>query len=145
MPVFHHIALTCRDPLGVERFYTEYLGFSRARVVVLPGGAQIVFIKAGSTYLELFAAEEPPPVSRAKGDGPHYPGVRHFAFKVDDLDAVLARMGEEIKKRITLGPIEFNDYIQGWKSVWLADPEGNIVEISQGFVDDPNVQPLPAA
>jgi glyoxylase I family protein len=142
MALFHHIALTCKDPIALERFYTDYFGFSRARVVVLPGGAQIVFIKSGNTYLELFAADETSPVPPPKDDGVHYPGVRHFAFKVDDLDATLAKMGDAVKKRITLGPLEFNDYIEGWKSVWFADPEGNIVEISQGFVDDPNVKPL---
>jgi glyoxylase I family protein len=30
--------------------------------------------------------------------------------------------------------MNFDDFIRGWRSVWLADPEGNIIEISQGFV-----------
>ena len=29
----HHISLTCRDPLAVERFYTRHFGFVRGRVV----------------------------------------------------------------------------------------------------------------
>ena len=29
----------------------------------------------------------------------------------------------------------FEDFIPGWRTVWVADPDGNIVEISQGFVD----------
>ena len=39
---------------------------------------------------------------------------------------------------ITLGPLEFDDFIPGWKTAWVRDPEGNIVEISQGFVDQKN-------
>jgi glyoxylase I family protein len=37
---------------------------------------------------------------------------------------------------ITLGPLSFDDFIPGWKTVWLKDPEGNIVEISQGYQDE---------
>jgi glyoxylase I family protein len=37
---------------------------------------------------------------------------------------------------VTLGPLGFDDFICGWRSVWLRDPDGVIVEISQGFQDD---------
>jgi glyoxylase I family protein len=68
--------------------------------------------------------------------------VRHLAFKVDDVDAKLAEMGADAK--ITLGPLNFDDYIPGWRTVWIADPDGRIVEISQGFVDQDNPPPLAA-
>jgi glyoxylase I family protein len=32
--------------------------------------------------------------------------------------------------------MDFDAFIPGWRSVWVADPEGNIVEISHGFVDE---------
>jgi glyoxylase I family protein len=45
--------------------------------------------------------------------------------------------------RITLGPIDFGAFVPGWRTVWIADPEGNIVEISQGFRDqEPPPGPL---
>jgi choline dehydrogenase len=132
---FNHVALTCRDPIAVERFYSRYFGFRRARVVPLPDHKQIVFIKSGEMYLELFAADTAAPIPTPTGDGQHYPGVRHIAFKVDNLDNALETMGEEIRKRFTLGPLDFSAIIPHWRTVWLADPEGNIVEISQGFVD----------
>ena len=70
-------------------------------------------------------------------DGRDYPSViRHLAFKVDDVDAKLAAMGADAQ-RVTLGPSTFYGFIPGWKSVWLSDPEGNIVEISEGYVDNP--------
>ena len=69
----------------------------------------------------------------ATADGPHYPGWRHIAFKVDDVDATLAAMGADAK--VTLGPLDFDAFIKGWRTVWVADPDGNIVEISQGFTD----------
>jgi len=142
-PVFNHVALTCKDPLALERFYTKYFGFRRARVAPIGDGKQIVFIRNSGIYLELFPADEWTPLPEGKADGPHHPGVRHFAFKVDDLDATLAAMGEEIKARLTLGPLDFKDFIPGWRTAWLADPEGNVVELSQGFVDQDNPPSLP--
>jgi hypothetical protein len=86
-------------------------------------------------YLELFQAKNtgPAPVG---GAGPDYPAWRHLAFKVDDVDATLSRMGADA--RVTLGPLSFEDFIPGWRTVWVADPDGNVIEISQGFVDQPN-------
>ena len=132
---FHHVAISCRDPLAVERFYTEHFGFTRSRVIPL-GNVQLVFIKSGNLYLELFQAEGDAPAPPAGADGPHYPGVRHLAFKVDDVDAKLAELGAAA--RVTLGPLDFDAFIPGWRTVWVADPEGNIVEISQGYVDQEN-------
>ena len=72
-------------------------------------------------------------------DGHHFPGVRHLAFKVDDVDAKLAEMGDDAK--ITLGPLDFSEVIPGWRTVWVADPDGRIVEISQGYVDQSDPPP----
>ncbi len=132
---FHHMAIACKDPIAIERFYTQHFGFQRARVVPL-GDTQIVFIRSGNAYLELFQAKEELPHARATGDGPWYPEWRHIAFKVDDVDVRLAEMGDAAV--ITLGPFSFDAFIAGWRTVWLTDPEGNIVEVSQGFVDEEN-------
>jgi glyoxylase I family protein len=133
--VFSHVALNCRDPLATERFYVRHFGFRRARVIPL-GNEQIVFLKSGSVYLELFAANGQPPGPPADKDGPHYDGVRHIAFQVDDVDAKLAAMGGDAV--VTLGPLDFGAFIPGWRTVWVADPDGNIVEISQGYTDQDN-------
>lgn len=130
---FSHMAIACKDPLASERFYSKYFGFKRARVIAT-GTDQIVFIKSGNTYLELFRAKEHAPIPPAGQDGPWYPGWRHIAFQVDNIDAMLAAMGEDA--RITLGPLDFDAFIPGWRTVWVTDPDDNIVEISQGYVDE---------
>ena len=132
---FSHVAISCKDPLATERFYSKYFGFKRARVIPL-GTDQIVYLKSAHTYLELFRSKEQAPIPPADQDGPWYPGWRHIAFQVDNVDAKLAEMGEDA--RITLGPLDFDDFISGWRTVWVADPNGNIVEISQGYVDQEN-------
>ncbi len=135
---FSHIALSCIDPVAIEKYYSNFFGFIRARVIPLGENNSIVFLKnSQDVYLELFRADAE--TSHAKvdtGDGPHYSAIRHIAFQVDDVDAKLTEMGEAAVP--TLGPLDFSDFIPGWKTVWVKDPEGNIVEISQGYTDEEN-------
>jgi glyoxylase I family protein len=139
---FHHVSLNCRDPIALERFYTKHFGFKRARVVQLPDNRQIVFLKGPNVYFELFPAQGERPTSPdIGGDGPLYPGVRGLSFMVDSVDAQLAAMGDAA--RLTFGPLDFRDFIPGWRSAWLADPEGNVIQVTQGFVDQENPPPLP--
>jgi glyoxylase I family protein len=132
-PRFSHVALNCRDPLRTERFYTRHFGFRRVRAVPLGGEQQLLFLRSGEVLLELFQADgdagEPP-----AADGPTAAGVRHIAFQTDDIDAALAAMGAEAD--VTLGPLDFGDFIPGWRTAWVRDPDGVIVEISQGYVDE---------
>lgn len=136
----HHIGLSCDDPLALERWYTKYFGFQRARVYV-PGPDQVVMIQANGVYLELFFSKERAPVPKAGEAGQEYSGFRHLAFRVDDLNAKLAEMGGDA--RISLGPLDMSEFIPGMRVAWVADPEGNIVELNQGYVDEENPPPLP--
>ena len=137
--LFSHIGLTCKDPLVIERFYTRFFGFKRARVIPL-GDDQIIFIKSGNFYIELFKAKEQSPLPAPKDDGYPFAGLRHLAFEVESVDAKLAELGDAVK--IMLGPADFSDFIPGWKGAWVADPEGNIFELNQGYVDQVNPPPL---
>lgn len=137
---FSHIGLSCRDPLATERFYTKHFGFKRARVYA-PGPGQVVVIRSGVLELELFPSSEGRPSARVLGAGPDYPSVRHIAFLVDDLDAKLAEIGKDA--RVTLGPLDMGQFIPGMRVAWIADPEDNIVELNQGYVDEENPPALP--
>jgi choline dehydrogenase len=138
---FHHVSLTCSDPIATERFYTKNFGFSRARVVPLGQDDQIVFLQGPGIYLELFRATESRPVGAPEGDGFPWPSVRNISFEVDDVDAKLAAMGADAD--IAFGPLSFDDFIEGWRSAWLRDPDGNLVQITQGYVDQANPPVLP--
>jgi glyoxylase I family protein len=132
---FSHIAVTCEDPIAFEKFYTLHFGMKRARTIPLGEGKEIVFLKNDSGfYFEIFSKDEARPIGFIEGDGPHYAGIRHLAFMVDDVDQKLSEMGDAAI--ITLGPLSFDAFIPGWKTVWIKDPEGNIVEISQGYKDE---------
>jgi glyoxylase I family protein len=148
----HHICISCADMESVERWYTKHFGFTRRRVYVstpeipLPSQEQAglavagVIIGNGGVSLELLPATTESPVPRPDKDGPSYQAYRHFAFSVDDLDATLAAMGEDAK--ITLGPVDMGAFVEGMRVAWISDPEGNIVELSQGYEDEKNPPPL---
>jgi glyoxylase I family protein len=136
---FLHVALNCNDPIAIERFYTRYFGFKRARVYD-PGSSQVVVIQAGSLSLELFSAVGEAPTWPEGKAGPEYQGLRHMAFLVDDLDAKLAELGDQAK--IDLGPLDMGKYIPGMRVAWVTDPEGNILELSQGYVNETAPPPL---
>lgn len=138
---FHHLSLTCRDPLATERFYTRHFSFQRARVVPLSGDNQIVFLRGPGVYLELFRATQENPLKPPGNDGYSWPGVRNFSFEVDDVDEKLAAMGTEAD--VAFGPLSFDDFIPGWRSAWLRDPDGNLVQITQGYMDQDDPPPLP--
>ncbi|WP_415947775.1 VOC family protein [Streptomyces sp. KLOTTS4A1] len=127
-----HVGLNCTDQKVTEEFYTRLFGFTRARTVDL-GESEIVFLRKGEAYLELFPAAGP--ATAASGDGPTGAGViRHLAFQTDDVDAFLDTLPD--RDDITLGPLDFDDFICGWRTVWVRDPDGVIVEVSQGFRDN---------
>jgi glyoxylase I family protein len=135
----HHMGISCSDPIAMERWYSEHFGFTRKRVYA-PGPDQVVVIGNGGASLELFPAKGEPPPPRGERDGPEYPGWRHGAFLVDDLDAALAEIGDDAK--ITLGPLDMGAFIEGMRVAWISDPEGNIVELNQGYVEETSPPPL---
>ncbi len=138
--VINHLGLSCRDPIALERWYAKHFGFTRKRVF-LPGPDQVVVIGNGGVSLELFPAKgERPAAPEGDGAGPEYPGFRHLAFLVDDLDAKLAELGTEAP--ITLGPVDMDGLIPGLRVAWVSDPEDNIVELNQGYIDEENPPPL---
>ena len=72
MPSFSHVSLNCSDPIAVERFYARHFGFVRARVIPL-GEEQIVFLRSGNVYLELFGTKVKRSEPAAGNDGPAAP------------------------------------------------------------------------
>ncbi|MFH2142192.1 MAG: VOC family protein [Bacteroidota bacterium] len=132
---FLHIGVTCNNPAKFEDFYSEYFGFKRVKSVLLDNNKELIFLKDDNNFcFEVFPMDEERPVPQAEGDGPHYPGWRHIAFIVENVDTKLVEMGNDAV--ITLGPITLDEYTKGWKAVWIKDPEGNIIEICQGYKDE---------
>ncbi|HBX53651.1 MAG: hypothetical protein A2275_10750 [Bacteroidetes bacterium RIFOXYA12_FULL_35_11] len=132
---FLHIGVTCKNPKKFEDFYTNFFGFKRVKSIFINENKELIFLKDNSNLsFEIFPMDEERPVPQPEGDGFCYPGWRHIAFIVDDVDAKLAEMGSSAV--ITQGPIGLDKYTKGWKAVWIKDPEGNIIEICQGYKEE---------
>ncbi len=69
--------------------------------------------------------------------------MRNFSFEVDDVDRKIAEMGSDAV--VTFGPMSFDAFIPGWRSAWLRDPAGNLIQITKGYTDQENPPPLPPA
>lgn len=50
-----HVGLNCRDPRRTGEFYMRWFGFVPARAVPVDDG-EVLFLKKGDAYLELFPA-----------------------------------------------------------------------------------------
>ena len=95
---FHHVAVICSDYPTSKAFYTETLGFTvldenyrEARDsykcdLVLPDGSQI----------ELFSF----PGAPARPSRPEAQGLRHLAFRVQDIDAAVTTLTSKQSVRI---------------------------------------------
>jgi len=126
-----HVGLNCADQDRTEEYYTRWFGFRRVRADG-EGPHRVLFLRNGTSLLELFPAASPP--GEARRDGPVRPGtVRHLAFQVADLDAFLDRLGGAAA--VTQGPLAFEHLVPGWRAAWLADPDGVVVEVAQCYAD----------
>ncbi len=132
---YSHLALNCRNPVATEEFYCKYFGFERARVYD-PGEHQVVMIRLGECYLELFPAHGDSPLDPPEKDGYEFSGLRHFCLLVDNLQDTLNQLTGVVD--ISLGPLDMSQYIEGMRVAWVKDPDGNILELNQGYRDEVN-------
>ncbi|QNM96445.1 SMU1112c/YaeR family gloxylase I-like metalloprotein [Chitinimonas koreensis] len=119
---FHHVALIVSDLAAARRFYLEALGGEEIAAhyraprdswkvdVKLPDGGQ----------LELFTFPAAPP----RPSRPEARGLRHLAFRVADLDAMVARMAAF---GVACEPIRVDEYT-GARFTFCADPDGLPIE-----------------
>lgn len=100
----HHVALIVSDYQRSKYFYTQVLGlevvaenFRAAR-----DSYKLDLRVSEGVQIELFAFPEPPP----RPSRPEACGLRHLAFKVEDLDAVIRHLHSH---RIAVEPIRIDE------------------------------------
>lgn len=119
----HHVAIIASDYARSRRFYHEVLGLPiinetlrEARQswkldLALPDGSQ----------LELFSFPAPPP----RPSRPEACGLRHLAFRVTDLERVIAHLqGQGIEVEAVRV-----DELTGRRFTFFADPDGLPLEL----------------
>jgi catechol 2,3-dioxygenase-like lactoylglutathione lyase family enzyme len=115
-----HVCFTASDLARSEAFYRDALGLAHAFDFTNDKGEKFgVYLHAGGrTFLELFQGKVDPP---AQGQA-----YRHICLEVDDLAATVAALRE--RGVDVTDPKLGSD--QSWQA-WLADPDGNRIELHQ--------------
>lgn len=147
-----HVNLVVADLERMTAFYRDALGLVVTKQVTISGGwiARVVGLEEGAdveadvVYLdlpngpriELIYYHRPVGASPAQLGLPNTMGLRHLAFKIDDIDAAVATM-------LSRGVTFFSD-VQNVPStqvtyagdvrkrlVYFHDPEGNLLELCE--------------
>jgi len=130
MKAVQHLALNCKDLKAQAKFYQKHFGFKRARVFNEGTPNEFVMLRLGTMCLELFQATNLLSSSR----GSEQPlGFKHLAFEVSDLDKTLAALREDGIQ--TENIIDCSSIVNGMRVSFFDDPEGNRLELMQGYQD----------
>lgn len=121
----HHVAIIVSDLEKSKDFYVNKLGFE-----VIRGNYRDnrndwkIDLRLGEEIeLELFVESNPP----KRVSNPEACGLRHLAFRVDDVDSVVA----ELKGLgIECEPIRYDDYTNK-KMTFFFDPNGLPLELHE--------------
>lgn len=125
MPIqsFHHVALIVSDYVRSKKFYTEILGFSVLAENYREGreSYKLDLVGAGGMRLELFSFSSSP----ARLSRPESCGLRHLAFRVDDLNIEINRLS---KLGVVFEPIREDEYTKK-RFTFFSDPDGLPLEL----------------
>ena len=120
----HHVAIIVSDYEVYRRFYVELLGFKVIRENYRPEKDDYKLdLELDGCELELFSGKHNPP-------RPSYPealGLRHLAFRVEDMDAAVRELNE---KGVDTEPVRM-DQFTGRRMTFFHDPDGLPLELHE--------------
>jgi glyoxylase I family protein len=119
----HHIAIICSDYERSKRFYTEVLGLTIIKEVYRSERQSYKLDLAlnGDYLIELFSFPDTP----ARLSRPEATGLRHIAFKTDDIAAAKTELE---KKGVIVESIRVDEFTQK-RFTFLSDPDGLPIEL----------------
>nr|WP_272494075.1 VOC family protein [Stenotrophomonas mori] len=119
----HHVALIASDYARSRDFYTRILGLEviGEQFRAERGSWKLDLRLPDGSQLELFSFPAPPP----RPSRPEACGLRHLAFRVTALDAVLAHLQAE---GVACEPVRV-DAATGRRFSFFADPDGLPLEL----------------
>lgn len=121
----HHAAVICADYKKSKYFYTEILGFKIIRETYRQerNSYKLDLSLNGKYVLELFSFPDTPP----RMTKPEACGLRHIAFEVENVEAVVAELKN---KNIFSEPIR-KDETTGKHFTFIFDPDKLPIEFYQ--------------
>ena len=122
----HHIAIIGTDYIKTKEFYVDKLEFEVISEYNRPEKNDIIInVKQGNLVLEVFIKEDAP--LRPKMPNPEYSGLRHLAFKVEDVEEILKKFDE---LDIPHEELRYDDF-DNKKMAFFFDPDGLPLEIHE--------------
>lgn len=144
-----HVNLVVNDLDRMIAFYRDSLGLEVTKHVTISGEwidkvvalqdvkAEVVYLAfPAGPNLELIKYHAPPGATPDDLDQPNTHGLRHLAFRVDDIDAAYARLsaaGVHLSsdvQRVPDAQVTYSDGIRK-RLVYFHDPEGNLLELCE--------------
>ena len=120
----HHVAIIVSDYQRAREFYVEKLGFPVLRENFREErGDWKIDLACGDAEIELFIIPGAPP-------RPSYPearGLRHLAFRVDDVEAAVERLAA---RGVEAEPVRMDPYTQK-RMTFFHDPDGLPLELHE--------------
>lgn len=121
-----HLVLRVRDVDAMIRFYGEVLGCPVHRI---DEKIRLVQLRAGRALIDLIPVDSE--IGRAGGAAPGKEGrnLDHFCLRVEPFDEAAIR-AHLAAHGVQAGPTESRYGAEGeGPSIYLSDPEGNVVEL----------------
>ena len=120
----HHIAVISSDWEKAKTFYIDKLGFELIREVHRPEQKDYLrMLRQGDTVLELFIRPDAP----ARVNNPEALGLRHLAFRVDDIEIAVTWLNSI---GIATEPVR-EDKVNGGRFTFFKDPDGLPLELHE--------------
>ena len=122
--LIHHIAIIGSDYKKSKHFYVDLLGFNVIRENYSRERDDYkIDLACGEQEIELFIIKNAP----ARVNYPEALGLRHLAFKVDNVEEVVKELNA---RGIATEPVRIDDYT-GKKMTFFQDPDGLPLEIHE--------------
>jgi len=122
--VIHHIAINASDYVATKKFYVDQLGFEVIRETPRPAKNDLKLdLRLGDQELEIFIADHFP----KRLTYPEALGLRHLAFKVENMDEALAELNAQ---GIEFEPVRM-DELTNKKMTFFFDPDGLPLELHE--------------
>lgn len=144
-----HVNLVVRDLPRMTRFYIDVLGLAVTKEVTISGSwidevvglndveAEVVYLDLKSgPRIELIYYRHPECRQPSHENLANLLGIRHLAFRVHDIDAVVARLeqaGTPFQSEVSTVPSSQVQYAGDLRKrlVYFRDPEDNILELCE--------------
>ena len=125
LSTIHHIAIIVSDYEKSKDFYVNKLGFTVIRENYRPqkNDWKLDLKIDNTTELEIFAPKNPP----KRPSFPEACGLRHLAFKVNEIEGVVAELN---KLGIECEPIRTDEFTNK-KMTFFFDPDGLPLELHE--------------